>query len=169
MYPVILFAAAIMAAIVRIMIKRPASKKETAGIFLLYMIFFNIGLGGLYAFMGHVFMPDMVAREIGWPTGSPFQFEIAIANLSYGILGVLCIWIRGKFWIAVVSGSLIFLWGAAYGHFVQMEKGDTSPYNTGIFLYAGDIVIPLVIFLLMLYYFHLLKNENSVLAIPKGN
>lgn len=164
MYPVILFAAAVIAAILRITIKRPASKKETAGIFLLYMIFFNIGLGGLYAFMGHAFMPDMVAREIGWPTGSPFQFEIAIANLSYGILGVLCIWIRGKFWIAVVSGNLIFLWGAAYGHVVQMEKGDTSPYNTGIFLYAGDVIIPLVIFLVMFYYFMLLSKEKHMVS-----
>lgn len=161
MYPVILFAAAVIAAILSITIKHPASKKETAGIFLLYMIFFNIGLGGLYAFMGHAFMPDMVAREIGWPTGSPFQFEIAIANLSYGILGVLCICIRGKFWIAVVSGNLIFLWGAAYGHVVQMEKGDTSPYNTGIFLYAGDVVIPLIIFLVMFYYFKLLSKKTQ--------
>jgi hypothetical protein len=164
MYPVILFIAAILVALVRIIIKHPASKREIAGIFLLYMIFFNIGLGGLYAFMGHAFMPAMVAREIGWPIGSPFQFEIAIANLSYGMLGMLSIWIRGKFWIAVVTGNLAFLWGAAYGHIVQMEKRDMSPYNTGIFLYAGDIVIPLVILLLLLYYFRLLKYETPVSA-----
>jgi len=36
-----------------------------------------------------------------------------------------------------------------------MQKGDTSPYNTGIFLYAGDIFIPLVIFVLMITYYRL--------------
>ncbi len=155
MYTVILFAAAILAGVVRILIKRPVSKQGYAGIFLLYMIFFSIGLGGVYAFMGHAFLANEVAKEIGWPTGSPFQFEVAIANLAFGILGMLCIRIRGNFWAAVVTGYCIFLGGAAYGHFVQMQKGDTSPYNTGIFLYAGDIFIPLVIFVLMITYYRL--------------
>lgn len=161
MYTVILFIAAIVAAAVRILIKRPDSKKEYIGIFLLYMIFFSIGLGSVYAFMGHAFLANEVAREIGWPTGSPFQFEVAIANLAFGILGILCTRIRGNFWAAVVTGYCIFLWGAAYGHFVQMQKGDTSPYNTGIFLYAGDIFIPLVIFVMMLAYYRTGASAGS--------
>lgn len=97
MYTVILFIAALAAGVIRILIKRPKGKAEFTSIFLLYMIFFSIGLGGLYAFMGHAFLADEVAREIGWPTGSPFQFEVAIANLAFGILGVLCVKIRGNF------------------------------------------------------------------------
>lgn len=160
MFPVVFFAIGITAAIIRITAaKSKLSRAEKAGVILLYLIVMNIGVSGLYAFMGHAFFPDKVAEQIGWQTGSPFQFEIAIANLSYGLLGFLSIFVRGKFWMAVVIGNCIFLWGAAYGHFVQMMKGDKSPYNTGIFLYAGDIFIPLLIFILMLYFYNLQKTE----------
>lgn len=163
MFPVILFVIGITAAIIRVVVsKTKLTRTEKTRIFLLYLIVMNIGAAGLYAFMGHAFLANKVAEEIGWPTGSPFQFEIAIANLSYGLLGFLCIFIRGRFWMAVVIGNCIFLWGAAYGHFVQMTKGDKSPYNTGIFLYAGDIIIPLIIFILMVYYYRSGTTVKSV-------
>lgn len=166
MFPVIFFIIAVLAASVRIAVtKRKFNSSEKAGIFLLYIIVMNIGLSGLYSFMGHAFIPDKIAAEIGWPPGSPFQFEVAIANLSFGLLGILSIFIREKFWAAVVTGNCIFLWGAAYGHFVQLAKGDHSPYNTGIFLYAGDIFIPLATFIIMIIFFrkknHFSKVKNN--------
>ncbi len=44
----------------------------------------------------------MVAASIGWPAGSPFQFEVGIANLSFGILGILCLKFMDNFWTATV-------------------------------------------------------------------
>jgi len=66
--------------------------------FLLWFLVILVGLGSLYAFMGHAFAADEVARSIGWPTGNPFQFEAALHDLAIGILGVLCFWLRGDFW-----------------------------------------------------------------------
>ena len=164
MLPVIYFTIGVVSAIVRIALtKKHLTGLEKTGIILLYLIVTCIGVQGVMAFYAHAFMADITAEEIGWKPGSPFQFEMAIANLSYGILGFMCIRFRGKFWIAVVTGNAILLWGAAYGHFVQMAKGDHSPYNSGIFLYAGDIIIPLIIFILMIYYFvslNKLKKEE---------
>ena len=37
------------------------------------------------------FLSAQVAANIGWAPGSPFQSEVAFANLSVGVLGVLCI------------------------------------------------------------------------------
>jgi len=163
MFPVVFFAIAVIAAVLRLAVsKKKLSGYEKVGIFLLYVIVMNIGVTGLYSFMGHAFIPDKIAEEIGWPTGSPFQFEVAIANLSFGILGVLCMFIRGKFWAAVVIGNCIFLWGAAYGHFVQMAKGDNSPYNSGVFLFVGDIFIPLVTFILMVMYYRMQKKYVQI-------
>ena len=159
MLPVIYFTIGVVSAIVRIALtKKHLTGLEKTGIILLYLIVTCIGVQGVMAFYAHAFMADQTAELIGWKPGSPFQFEMAIANLSYGILGFLCIWFRGKFWIAVVTGNAILLWGAAYGHFVQMAKGDHSPYNSGIFLYVGDILIPLIIFILMIYYFYSLNK-----------
>jgi hypothetical protein len=154
MLPVIYLVIALVSAFIRvIIIKRDTTGLEKVRIFLLYLIVMCIGVQGILAFYAHAFMADFVAEQIGWAPGSPFQFEMAIANLSYGILGFMCIRFKGNFWIAVVTGNLILLLGAAYGHFVQMAKGDHSPYNSGIFLYVGDIIIPIVIFILMIYYF----------------
>jgi hypothetical protein len=163
MYPIVFFIIGIAAAIIKIAVtKKQMTGSEKAGVFLLYLIVMCIGVEGIFAFLGHAFIPDKIAEQIGWPTGSPFQFEIAIANLSYGVLGFLCILFRGRFWMAVVIGNSIFLWGAAYGHFVQMLKGDRSPYNSGIFLYAGDIIIPLIIFVLMIYYFRSQRKTTDL-------
>ena len=56
--------------------------------FLLWFLVIVVGFGSLYAFVGHAFVTH-VAWSIGWPTGSPFQFEVALHNLATGASGVL--------------------------------------------------------------------------------
>ena len=111
-----------------------------------------IGIGSIWAFIGHVFLANMVAAQIGWPAGSPFQFEVGIANLSYGILGILCLKFRDNFWTATVVAVSIFYWGAAYGHLLNIiQTGNLSPGNAGYALY-GDFIIPLVLIVLFVAY-----------------
>lgn len=154
MYPIIFFTIAIIAATTHLFVsKKKKTPERITGIYLTYLIFFNIGLQGIFAASGHILMPNAIAEQIGWPTGSPFQFEIGIANLAVGVAGVLCVWFGAGFKLATVVINSVFLFGAAYGHFVQQAKGDTSPYNTGVFLYFGDIIIPALILILMLVYY----------------
>ena len=109
---------------------------------LVNFLVINVGISGLYAFMGHAFSSKKVAEYIGWPSGNPFQFEVAITNLSFGILGVLCIWFRDNFWIATVIGFSVFALGAAYVHIRDMIKNkNQSPGNAGPPLYS-DILKP---------------------------
>ena len=92
--------------------------------------------------MGHAFSSKKVGEYIGWPSGNPFQFEVAITNLSFGILGVLCIWFRDNFWIATVIGFSVFALGAAYVHIRDIIKNKNhSPGNAGPPLYS-DILKP---------------------------
>ena len=113
--------------------------------FLFAFIFSNIGLQGLFAFMGHFFKADEVARGIGWPTGSPFQREIAFANLAMGTLGIMSIWFRGNFWFAAIVARSVFSWGAAYGHIIDLKKrGNASILNAGPVLY-DDIILPFIL------------------------
>jgi len=109
---------------------------------LVNFLVINVGISGLYAFMGHAFSSKKVAEYIGWPSGNPFQFEVAITNLSFGILGVLCIWFRDNFWIATVIGFSVFALGAAYVHIRDIIKNKNhSPGNAGPPLYS-DILKP---------------------------
>lgn len=130
--------------------KQGLTARRAAHILLLYILPTAVGLNGLIGFAGHAFIPDEIAESIGWPKGNPFQFEIAVANLSYGLLGVLCLWFHGSFWVATGIGSSIFLLGAAYGHITEIvNKGNLAPNNAGAILYA-DIFIPVIVLSLLL-------------------
>ena len=153
MYPVFFFAFAIIASLIHISRTKKRTSAKLSEIILMYLIFFCLGFQGVLAFMGHAFDANQVARDIGWPTGSPFQFEVAVANLGIGVAALLGIFWKKTYWLAVLITSLISLFGDTYGHFVQMAKGDMSPYNSGIFLYVGDLLIPAIILVVAIWYF----------------
>ena len=152
MYTIVFLGLTVVVALTHLLLgKRPRTAKRIVGIFLLYLLVINIGLTGLFAFYGHTFMADEVARNIGWAPGSHFQFEVAVANLAFGVLGVLCIWLRGNFWLATGLGKSVFLFGAAFGHIRDaMANKNFAPYNVGPVLFIGDIFIPILILSLLL-------------------
>jgi hypothetical protein len=134
--------------------KYPRTTRRVSELFLFYLIFFCVGIQGLIGFYGHTFQADSVAKNIGWPTGSPFQFEIAVTNLAFGVLGILCAKFRGNFWLATGIGSSIFYLGAAVVHIRDLiVNHNYAPYNAGLLLYVGDILAPgLIVFFMVLYF-----------------
>ena len=127
---------------------------------LLYVLVIGVGLQSLYAFMGHVFFADETARQIGWPTGNPFQFEVAIANLAIGVLGILCVWIRGTFWYATGIVYAIWILGDFYGHVYQaVVHGNYAPANLGLFIYCVVVFAFIVLGLLVAY--HILNQRTQ--------
>jgi hypothetical protein len=145
-----LFLIAVILAVINIFV-RGIRGPRIAATFLTYLIFFNIGVMGLLAFYAHLFMPDETAQRIGWAIGSPFQSEIGMANLSYGVLGVLAMWLRGRFWVATILGYSILLFGAFVVHMMQWAQGDVAPLNVGIFVWFNDLFVPIVLLSLLGY------------------
>ncbi len=130
--------------------RQPCTKSKVVEILLLYLLAVNIGVGGILAWYGHTFMADEIARKIGWQLGSPFQFEVAVADLSWGVCGVLCIWLKQHFWTATGIGSAVFLLGCAFGHVRQIiQEGNMAVYNAGLVLWIGDIGVPITILVLL--------------------
>ncbi|MGZ7117428.1 MAG: DUF6790 family protein [Methanobacterium sp.] len=139
--------------------KAPKTKNRLFEVFLMWFLFIMVGIGSIWAFMGHVFLADTIATTIGWPAGSPFQYEVGIANLSYGILGILCLKFRDNFWTATVIAISVFYFGAAYGHVINMmQTGNMTPGNAGFALYI-DIIIPIILICLLIAY-NLTKNNK---------
>ena len=121
------------------------SANYVARIYLNYLLPMVVGLGGLVGFIGHAMRPDEIARSIGWPTGNPFQFEVAVANLAFGVLGFLCIKFRDGFRLAAILGYGTFLEGAAYVHIREIvEAGNWSINNAGAVL-AADVFLPILL------------------------
>lgn len=141
MYIVYLVLLAAIVAVGQIVIGR-APVAETL---LLWLLVIKIGLGGLWAFLGHYFKSDDIARYIGWPAGNPFQKEVAFTNLALGTCGVMCLFFRDGFWLATIVFASVFLLGAFSVHLKdQKERGNKNPGNAGPVFFA-DILVPLAL------------------------
>jgi hypothetical protein len=113
---------------------------------------FLVGVPGIVGASGHILAADQVAESIGWPKGSPFQYEVGVANLSFGVLGIMCSWVKGDFWTATVVGYSVFLWGAAIGHVREMvTQKNFNPGNAGLVFYM-DVLVPTVLYVLLFTY-----------------
>ena len=144
--------------------KRPVSAGWITEVLLLYLLVFFVGVGGLMGFLGHTFQAREIALKIGWQP-SPFQFEVAVANLAFGVLGILCIWQRRGFWTATGIGYATFMLGCAYGHLREMIlAGNFAPYNVGPVLWVNDLAVPLAILLLLLVPRHLSPGQADTPA-----
>jgi hypothetical protein len=113
------------------------------------MVTFGIGgFASITSFVMHYFFSDMVANSIGWATGSPFQKEVAGANLAIGLLGFLCFW-RRDLWLPYVIAKSAFLWVAGITHVVDLiQHQNFAPGNAGLTLYM-DFIWPLIYILLL--------------------
>jgi hypothetical protein len=138
--------------------KLPKTKENFVNLYFKYFLFWVVGISSIVAFSGHAFIPDQIARDIGWPTGSPFQFEVAMANLAFGVLGLMSLKFDHKFALATLIGWGIFLFGDGIGHVIQLQKtGDRAEYNAGFIMYS-DFIFPIIGLILYFLYVKICKS-----------
>jgi hypothetical protein len=133
--------------------REPKTRARVLHLLLLYALVLDVGVIGLpLGFVPHVFFADQAAHLIGWPPGSPFQFEVGIHDGAWGVLGFLCIWIGGLFWLATGLGWSLFMLGATYGHIYQtLRDGNYAPYNF-LTIFSDGFIAVWLLGLLYLYY-----------------
>jgi hypothetical protein len=130
--------------------QRRSSAHAIAATYLIYFLFFYVGVMGVFTAYAHVFRPMQTSASIGWAT-SPYEYEVGMADLTVGVLGVLCLWFRGNFWLATAIANAVWLLGDAIGHLREVTlHNNHAANNSGIFLYA-EIITPLLILFLALY------------------
>jgi hypothetical protein len=129
---------------------RRSSSNAIAGTYLQYLLFSYVGLMGVLTAYAHVFRPLQTSASIGWAT-SPYEYEVGMADLTVGVLGLLCLKFRGDFWLATAIANAVWLWGDAIGHVRQMTLYyNHAANNSGIFLIM-EFATPLVILMLAFY------------------
>jgi hypothetical protein len=140
---------------------RDISKSGAVGNFLMWQLAIGFGLAYVYAGSGHLLLSDKIAESIGWPAGSPFQLEVGIWDAAMGICGFLCLKFKDDFWTAVIIGPGLFSIGAGLGHIRELVMlGDTAPNNAGPVMYM-DLLYPLFLAGLLIWYRKLLEEENT--------
>lgn len=109
-----------------------------------WLLFLALGLLSLWSAFSHAVFTDRVAKSIGWAP-SPFQHEIAGANLGIGlgaiaasVLGVSAAWT-----MFVVAAS--FLWSAAAVHIADIVRSKNFAINNVGPIFWWDILTPLTL------------------------
>ena len=129
--------------------QRVGQRAQRLEVFMLYMLAVGVAGSGIGGFFAHAFLADEVADSIGWPAGSPFQLEVAFANLALGILGILAMNRRDGFRDATVIAVAIFAGGATITHAIDIvETGNLAAGNT--MQNAANVLRPAVLIWLLL-------------------
>jgi hypothetical protein len=139
--------------------KRRSGVVMVVGTYLIYFLFIYVGLLGLFTAYFHVFEPNRASASIGWAP-SPFEYEVGIADLTMGVLGVLCIVFRREFWLATAIGNAVWFLGDAVGHVREMTvHNNHAENNAGIFL-VFEFAVPVLMLGLAFYHRHLTRKEQ---------
>lgn len=143
----------IIAIVIHVFLMKQRSAKKIVEVILLYLLVINFGLGSLISGFMHVFNGPATAAMIGWAPGSPFQYEVGIADMAFGVILVLCLFIRGNFWLAAIIAESFFLFGCMVGHVrALVVSGNLAAYNIGPNIIMIDLVMPLVLIGLYVVY-----------------
>ena len=148
----IIFLISVIAAIIHLSSRKKArSNGGVIEILLSYLIPLNIGVMALIIWIVNAFYASEAAKMMGWLTNSPFQFEVAVANLGFAIVGILSIWQRKGFWLATVLANSIYVLGCAWGHY-RLFHTHTTAMHHGSFLFIDSVLIPIILLALTLMY-----------------
>lgn len=157
--PVVLWIAALVSTAVAVWrAPRPITIGLIADKLVRYLFVFPLGLQGLWAFFGHVFLPEESANVIGWAP-SPFQYEVGVANLGLGLASLYAAFKGFEARAAVAVAAACFLAGAGFGHIMDILAGDNlAPGNAGPILIT-DFLTPIVVLILLVLW---PRSSNAV-------
>lgn len=154
-----LLSVALLAVVFHILLMKQRNAKKVIEVILLYLLVIAVGLGGLVAGAFHVFNGPATAIMIGWEPGSPFQYEVGVADMALGLVAVLCLFVRGSFWLAAIIANSFFLLGCMVGHVRSLaESGNLAAYNIGPNIIISDLILPLLLIGLYIAYRRLDKR-----------
>jgi hypothetical protein len=109
-----------------------------------WMLFLSLGIQSLWAAFAHSMMRERVAESIGWDP-SPFQLEIAGANLGIGLGAIAASMLGEPAGWAVFIVSAGFLWSAAATHLRDMFAEANFAINNAGPIFWWDLLTPLTI------------------------
>ncbi len=165
----VIFAATLVGILVHLWVSRSTgqSASRVVEVSLLYLLSVQWGFGAAITAIPHIVVPDQVAGFIGWEPGSPFQVELGFGSLGTSLVGILCIWFRGWFWLAPVVAGSVFGLGAAYVHIIDIiQRENLAAGNAGAVLFY-DIAIPVIACGLLVAHVRLGGMERGTRAKPK--
>ena len=128
---------------------------------LIYYIFMGIGIQGLASGIMQTFYSSYVIQYVHWPF-SPFMLELGLANISFGILGILSPWMTKGWRSATAFGYALFLFFTGMRHALEILHQGSNPGNSGAFAYVDYIMSCILFILLALHYRQELSLKDAL-------
>jgi hypothetical protein len=113
-----------------------------------WTLFLALGLLSLWSALSHAAFSDHVAASIGWAP-SPFQKEIAGANLGIGLGAIAASMLGAPAAWAMTIMAAGFLWSAAAVHVSDMVRRKNFAINNAGPIFWWDILTPLTLSILL--------------------
>ena len=129
--------------------------------FFTCMLFFVIGLGGVWDFIQHnPLLQQFTPHATNWQS-NPLELPFALANLAIGIAGLIAAFANWAYRAAIVSITSIWLWGSAAFQIDQMvyAQNFSLPNHSSIFL--TNLLIPLILIILLIISYEK-KDTNTI-------
>lgn len=114
--PIFMLTLTLVAILIYITLQKQRTPKKIVEIIFMYLLVIAVGARALVAGFMHIFNGPVTAKMIGWPPGSPFQYEVGVADMAFGLICMLCLFVRGSFWLATILTNGFFLFGCMIGH-----------------------------------------------------
>lgn len=128
--------------------------QKSSNLLLRWLLLLPVGVTGIYVFLMCLIFPAATAAMMHWPP-SPFQYEVALANLCLGILGLLAFRASYGFQLATVIVTCFWMWGHAIYEIYRIITTSN--------IYLGDIVSWFWIYLLLPFVLiSCIRKANSV-------
>ncbi len=110
---------------------------------LFYYVLIGVVVQGLVTAGLQILDPNLVISYVQWPY-SPFLYELGMANLSFGILGLLSLWKNTDWKKSAAFGYGLFLLITGIGHIVQITLQGITPGDFGGFLFS-DLLVGIIL------------------------
>lgn len=129
--------------------------EELGKAYLRAYLFLNIGVRGIIAFITNTYPPTArtIAQAYNWEQGTLIQRELAANIGAIGVMGLLCLYFDGLFWLAsLIGGTLGCIISETQNlfsifrenHHPFGKEGDKSYYIISFALFFGmhiDLII----------------------------
>lgn len=99
----------------------PQHTSDIYTIILLHQFVVTFGLVGVIGVVVNIIFAKQCAEKLGWP-GGPFQVKYGFCQLCLGVMGVMAIWYRGPFWVAVLVNMYMYGLSGFWTHTAEMIK-----------------------------------------------
>lgn len=163
----VLYIIAILAIIIRLWGRQQVGEiRPRVDISLAYMLLIAVGFNGLYNFVMHAFYGSTIAAFMGWPQ-SPFQADVAIANLGMGILGCLAFRADYGFRLATVITVVVYQLGTTLIQLIHyFPHINTMPNSISTIIFTNILIAVTVLALTYRYrkamHVHALEKDHYI-------